>query len=71
MPQHKELESFELNNNNFIVKMEDKNGDKNACLYRKIGVEKSINTKEQKVGIQIILSVFVHIKNYSVAQNIL
>ena len=41
---------------------------KNACLYRKTGLEKSTNTKEQKVGIQVTQSV---LKNYSVAQNIL
>ena len=32
------MDSFELNNNNFVVKMEDKNGDKNVCIYRKIGI---------------------------------
>ena len=69
MPRHEELESFELSNN-FVVKMEDKNGDKNACLYRKTGVGKSINTKEQKAGIQVTLSVSICINNYSVAQNI-
>ena len=65
------VEDLELKNNNFVVKMEDKMWIKNACLYRKTGMGKSTNTKEQKVGIQETQSVFTQIKNYSIAQNIL
>ena len=42
------VEDLELKNNNFVVKMEDKNVDKNACLYRKTGLGKSTNTQKNK-----------------------
>ena len=52
------VEDLELKNNSFVVKTEDKNVDKNACLYRKTRLGKSTNTKEQKVGIQVTQSEF-------------